>query len=120
MSTITKAVRCALNCAVTFALSTALVAAAAAPAAKPTPNTHTIIVNGTAQTYANLPGVPGGGDLSAAYQFRTNILTGKPGCQRFATEADNAFIDDKMDGAAKVTLLNKIGVEAGAAACLAP
>jgi hypothetical protein len=55
-----------------------------------------------------------------AYQFRTSILTGKPGCQRFATAADDAFIDDKMDGAAKVSLLNKIGADAGAAGCLAP
>ena len=120
MSTITKAVRCGLNCAVTLALSTALAAAAAAPAAKPAPNTHTVTVGGKTQTYANLPGAPVGGDASAAYQFRTSILTGKPGCQRFATAADDVFIDDKMDGAAKVGLLNKIGADAGAAGCLAP
>jgi hypothetical protein len=119
MSSITIAVRCGLSCAVTLALTTALVAAAAAPGAKPTPNTHTVTVGGQTKTYANLPGAPVGGDASTAYQFRTNILTGKPGCQRFATDADNVFIDDKMDGAVKVGLLNKIGADAGAAGCLA-
>ena len=107
MSMITKAVRCGLSCALTLALTTALVAAAAAPGAKPTPNTHTVTVGGQTKTYANLPGAPVGGDASAAYQFRTSILTGKPGCQRFATAADDVFIDDKMDGAAKVGLLNR-------------
>jgi hypothetical protein len=120
MSTIKKSVRYGLNCAVAIAVSTALVAVAAAPAAKPTPNTHTVTVGGQTKTYANLPGAPVGGDASAAYQFRTSILTGKPGCQRFATDADNAFIDDKSDDATKVALLRKIGADASAAGCLAP
>ena len=113
MSTITKAVRFALNCAVTLAFSTVL-------AATPTPNTHTITVNGQTQTYANLPGAPVGGDTSLAYQFRTRILSGKPGCQRFATEADDVFISEKIEGAAKVPLLKKIETDAGTAGCLAP
>ena len=116
MSLNIKSVRYGLNCAVAVALSTALVAAA--PAA--TPNTHTVTVGGQTKTYANLPGAPVGGDASAAYQFRTSILTGKPGCQRFATDADNAFIDDKMDGATKVSLLKKIAADTAAAGCLAP
>jgi hypothetical protein len=120
MSMITIAVRCGLSCAVTLALSTALVAAAAAPGAKPTPNTHTVTVGGQTKTYANLPGAPAGGDASAAYQFRTSILTGKPGCQRFATDADNAFIDDKMEETAKASLLKKIAADTAAAGCLAP
>ncbi len=116
MSLNIKSVRYGLNCAVAAALSTAFVAAA--PAA--TPNTHTVTVGGQTKTYANLPGAPVGGDTSAAYQFRTNILTGKPGCQRFATDADNAFINDKMDGAAKVSLLKKIAADTAAAGCMAP
>lgn len=120
MSAIVKSVRFVLNCACAVALSTTLASAAATPAAKPTPNTHTVTVGGQSKTYSNLPGAPVGGDTSAAYQFRTNILTGKPGCQRFATEADNVFIDDKMDGAAKVSVLKKIAADTGAAGCLAP
>jgi hypothetical protein len=131
MPTITKVARSILNGAVLIAFTASLAALAAdppapvpppPPAAKPVPkpNTHTIIVDGKPKTYFNLPGAQVGGDSSVAYQFRTNILTGKPGCQRFATEADNAFIDDKMDGAAKVALLNKISADAGAAGCLAP
>lgn len=120
MSTIMKSVRFGLNCAFAIALTTSLVLAATAPAAKPTPNTHTVTVGGQTKTYANLPGAPVGGDASAAYQFRTSILTGKPGCQRFATDADNAFIDDKMDGATKVSLLKKIAADTAAAGCLAP
>ncbi len=116
MSLNIKSVRYGLNFAVAAALSAALVAAA--PAA--TPNTHTVTVGGQTKTYANLPGAPVAGDTSAAYQFRTNILTGKPGCQRFATDADNAFINDKMDGVAKVSLLKKIAAETAAAGCLAP
>ena len=120
MSTIKKTVRYGLNCAVAIAVSTAIAAVAAAPAAKPTPNTHTVTVGGQTKTYANLPGAPVGGDASAAYQYRTSILTSKPGCQRFATDADNAFIDDKSDDATKVALLRKIGADAAAAGCLAP
>ncbi len=120
MSTITKSVRFGLICVFATAWPTSLTFAATAPAAKPAPNSHTVTVGGQTKTYANLPGAPVGGDTSAAYQFRTSILTGKPGCQRFAADADNAFIDDRMDGAAKVSLLKKIAAEAGAAGCLAP
>lgn len=119
MNTMTMAIRCAMNCALTFALSTALVAAAATPAAKPTPNTHTVTVGGQTSTYANLPGAPVGGEASAAYQFRTRVSTA-PQCSRFGTEADTVFLNDKMDGAAKATQLNKIGADAGAAGCLVP
>lgn len=92
-----------------------------APAAKPVPkpNTHTIIVDGKPKIYFNLPGAPVGGDPSEAYQYRTRIL-GNPGCQRYAAESDSAFLDDKIDDKAKVTLLKKIGAEAAASGCLGP
>jgi len=94
---------------------------APAPAAKPIPKpkTHTIIVDGKPQSYANLPGAPAGGDLSATYQYRTRIL-GSPSCQRYATESDAAFINDKIDDKSKLTLIKKIGAEAAAAGCLGP
>lgn len=94
---------------------------APAPAAKPVPkpNTHTIIVNGKPKTYFNLPGAPVGGDASDAYQYRTRIL-GNPGCQRYATESDAAFLNDKIDDQSKVALIRKIGAAAAAAGCLGP
>lgn len=92
-----------------------------APAAKPAPkpNTHTIIVNGKPQTYFNLPGAPVGGDVGAAYQFRTRLL-GNPNCQRYATESDAAFLSNKIGDDAKVALLERIGTQAAASGCLAP
>jgi len=57
-------------------------------------------------------------DVTSAYQYRTRILTGKPDCQRYATESDAAFLDDKIDSATKVTLIKRIGAEAEASGCL--
>lgn len=93
-----------------------------APAAKPVPkpNTHTIIVNGKPKTYFNLPGTPVASDASAAYQFRTRILGNPPSCQRFATDADNAFLSGTLDDMTKTERLKKIGAEAAAAGCLGP
>ncbi len=99
-------------------LSFALAAGTASAAGAPAPNTHTVTVGGQTKTYANLPGAPASNDASTAYQFRTRVLVGQPGCQRFATDADNAFIDEKMDTAAKAAALKKIGADAAAAGCL--
>jgi hypothetical protein len=93
-----------------------------APAAKPVPkpNTHTIIVDGKPKVYFNLPRAPVGGDPSAAYQYRTRILVSPPSCQRFATDADNAFLSGTLDNTTKADLLTKIGADAAAAGCLGP
>ena len=95
---------------------------APAPAAKPVPkpNTHTIIVNGKPKTYFNLPGAPVASDASAAYEYRTRILGSPPSCQRFATDADNAFLSDTLDDITKTEQLRRIGAEAAAAGCLGP
>jgi len=112
MFTITKAVRSVLNCAVMLAFVSSLVANAAEPVPpvpppppKPKPKPYQPAV-------AN--------DVTRAYEYRTRILTGKPGCQRYAAESDAAFLDDKINDATKVTLLKKIGADAAASGCLAP
>jgi len=86
----------------------------------PKPNTHTITVDGKAKTYANLPGTPVASDPGAAYQYRTRILASPPSCQRFATDADNAFLSGTLGDTTKADLLRKIGAEAAAAGCLGP
>lgn len=86
----------------------------------PKPNTHTITVDGKPKVYFNLPGAPVASDASAAYQFRTRILVSPPSCQRFATDADNAFLSSTLDDMTKTEQLRKIGAEAAAAGCLGP
>ncbi|MFA4969806.1 MAG: hypothetical protein WC540_09250 [Sulfuritalea sp.] len=95
---------------------------APAPAAKPVPKpkTHTITVDGKPKVYFNLPGAPVASDSSAAYQYRTRILVSPPSCQRFATDADNAFLSGTLDEATKTAQLKKIGADAAAAGCLGP
>jgi hypothetical protein len=102
-------------------LSGAALAAGPAPAAKPAPqpNTHTVIIDGKAQTFANRPGAPVGGSLSAAYQFRTHVSTA-PQCSRFAEEADAVFLNGSMPDEQKVAKLQAIESAAQAAKCLNP
>lgn len=111
MFTITNAVRSVLNCAVMLAFASSLAANAAAPVppvAPPAPKPKVKPYQGGVHN-----------DVTAAYEYRTRILDGKPECRRFATESDAAFLDEKMDAVAKVTLLQKIGTEAEASGCLA-
>jgi hypothetical protein len=56
-------------------------------------------------------------DVSRAYEFRTQI-NGNPQCQRFATEADNVFLNGQLDDEQKVAKLKAIGEEAKASNCL--
>ena len=114
MKSLRKLFRCTVGCGVTLIFSSVLAAAAATPA----PNTHTVAVGGKTSTYANLPGAPAATDATAAYEFRTRILVGKPGCQRFATDADNVFLNDKIDISTQAAQLKKIGADAAAAGCL--
>ncbi|MDK9712496.1 MAG: hypothetical protein OEL86_00075 [Sulfuritalea sp.] len=104
MFTLVKAVRSVLKCALMVACALPLAANAAAPVAP-------------AKQKPYQPAVQN--EVTVVYQYRTRILA-KPECQRFATEADAAFLDDKLTGEAKVVLLKRIGAEAGAKACLAP
>jgi len=114
MSTITEAARSAIKLAVASACLVSLAGNAAAQAVAPPPPPPKPVVK-------HIPyQAPGQTDLTSAYGFRTRILTGTPGCQRFATDADNVFIDDKADEATKVARLQRIGADAGAAGCLAP
>ncbi|MDP1734862.1 MAG: hypothetical protein Q8L44_10935 [Sulfuritalea sp.] len=112
MSTITQAAQSVLKCAVMVALASSLAANAAAPvppvAPPPAPKPKIKPYGGTVQNA-----------VTAAYEYRTRILEGKPECRRFATESDTAFLDDKMQSEAKVALLQKIGAAAEANGCLA-
>jgi hypothetical protein len=103
MFTITKVARSALNCSVMIAFAASAAANATTPPPKPKPYQPAVH-----------------NDVTVSYEFRTRILTGKPGCQRYAAESDAAFLDDKIDTAAKIKLLKKIEAEAGANGCLAP
>ena len=111
MSTVTKAVRSVLNGAVMVTCVLSLAANAAAPVppvAPPPPKPKVKPYPGSIQN-----------DVTAAYEYRTRILDGKPECRRFATESDAAFLDDKIQSDAKVALLQKIGAAAEASGCLA-
>jgi hypothetical protein len=88
-------------------------------AAAPRPNTHTVIINGTPQTFANLPGAPVGGDSGAAYQFRTRVSTA-PHCARFANESDAVFLNGTLPEKDKVAALQGIESAAKSAQCLTP
>jgi len=114
MSMTAQTARSVLKCALMATVALSLAASAAAPVAtaapppKPTtpkPKPYQTVVQD---------------DVTSAYEYRTRILAGKPGCQRYATESDTAFIDDKIDRASKVALIKRIGAEAGASGCLAP
>ncbi len=105
--------RSVMNCALMIAFIAPIAVSAAepvapakpAPVAKPKPRPYQAAVHN---------------NITAAYEYRTRILAGKPECLRFATESDAAFIDEKMSSEAKVALLQRIGAEAGAKSCLAP
>ena len=56
-------------------------------------------------------------DGTVAYQFRTRVSMA-PQCQRFATAADSAFLDERTDIPAKAAMLKKIEAEAQANSCL--
>jgi hypothetical protein len=102
--------RTALNCAVMLIFAIPLAASAAAPVVPPGPPAP-----------KHKPYQPGEqNSVTGAYEFRTRILTGTPGCQRFAAESDAAFLDVTTDDNTKVALLGKIGAEAAASNCLAP
>lgn len=58
-------------------------------------------------------------DISRAYEFRTR-LSGDPQCQRFATDADAAFLQSELDDEQKITRLKAIAAAAGRNGCLAP
>jgi len=109
MSLIDHAARSAAHAAVlaAFVVSGAAHAAAAAPPPPPAPK-H-IPYQGAAQT-----------KVTEAYEYRTRILTGKPGCQRYADESDAAFLDDRLGDVAKAARLKGIGDAAAAAGCLGP
>lgn len=102
MFMMTKSARNA--CTAVFACAISFAATAAAPVSPP-PHPYPFVVQN---------------DVTRAYQYRTRILAGNPACQRFATEADAAFLDDKLKDEAKVALLKKIGAEAEASGCLGP
>jgi hypothetical protein len=104
MFTLLKAVRSVLKFALAIACALPLAANAAAPVVPAKPKPYQPAVQN---------------EVTTAYQYRTRILA-KPECQRFATESDAAFLDDKLTGEAKVALLKRIGAEAGAVGCLAP
>jgi hypothetical protein len=109
MFKLAKLARSVLNCALMMALAAPLAtyAAVAAAPAKPPAAKH-------------LPyQAPNQSDVASAYEYRTR-LAGTPACQRFATESDAVFLDDKIAADTKVTVLQKIGAEAGAAGCLGP
>jgi len=106
MSLIAQAARSAANAAV---LAAFVVSGAANAAAAPPPPPKHIPYQGVAQT-----------KVTDAYEYRTRILTGKPGCQRYADESDAAFLDDKLGDVAKAARLKGIGDAAAAAGCLGP
>jgi len=85
-------------------LCAAGVAVAQAPAPK-APPTHLVMPP------------PPVNDGTVAYGFRTRLSTA-PQCQRFATESDTVFLDDRTDIATKAALLKKIEAEAQANNCL--
>ena len=62
---------------------------------------------------------PPANDGTVAYQFRTR-LSSAPQCQRFASESDTVFLDDRTDTATKAALLKKIEAEAQSNNCLTP
>ena len=98
-------------CAVAIAFTVSLAAYAAAPVVPPPP----------APPPPHKPYQPvTQNDVTGAYEFRTRILSGNPGCQRHAAESDAAFLDDKLDDKVKAARLKKIGAEAAAAGCLTP
>lgn len=111
VSSFVPAARSVMKCILLIALTAPLAAGAAdpvapakpAPAPKPKPKPYQAPVQN---------------DLTAAYEFRTRIL-GAPNCQRFATEADAAFINDKTDSKARAEALRRIGADAAASGCLA-
>ena len=113
MSKVTRAARTALNCAVVIALTAPFAANSAAPAqpiARPPPpppgsNPYQPVVQN---------------DVTGAYQYRTRILASPPSCARFATDADNTFLNSALDDKTKADLLKKIGADAAAAGCLGP
>jgi len=101
--------RTALNCAALIAFALPLVANAAAPA-------HPIAPAPGSNPYQ--PVVQN--DVTGAYQFRTRILVSPPACERFAAQADAAFLSSTLDDKAKTEQLQKISADAAAARCLAP
>ncbi|MDO8346358.1 MAG: hypothetical protein Q7S85_00510 [Rugosibacter sp.] len=58
-------------------------------------------------------------DLSRAYEFRTR-LSGDPQCQRFATDADTAFLQGEPDDKQKISRLKAIEAAARSTNCLTP
>lgn len=115
MLTTTTALRSVLNCLVGALAAVAFAAGAAAPPPPPAPPAKPVVKKPHIPYQGAIQG-----DVSEAYGFRTRILTGTPGCQRFATESDAIFLDDKMDDQTKVGRLNSIGADAAASGCLMP
>jgi hypothetical protein len=56
-------------------------------------------------------------DGTVAYGFRTRLSSARQ-CQRFATESDTVFLDDRTDIATKAAKLKKIEAEAQANNCI--
>ena len=112
MPEITRTARTALNCAVMMAFTVSLAANAAAPV-NPPPIPPSPPKSKPYQLAVQ-------NDVTAAYAYRTRILEGKPGCQRYAGDSDAAFLNDKINDTVKVAQLKKIGAEAAASGCLAP
>jgi len=109
MSLIAQAARSAANAAVLAAFVASCAANAAAVAPPPPPAPKHVPYQGVAQT-----------KVTDAYEYRTRILSGKPGCQRYADESDVVFLDDKIGDVAKAARLKGIGEAAAAAGCLGP
>lgn len=109
MFMLTKAVRTA--CAVAIGFTASLAAnAAAVPPPPPAPAPP------KSKPYQPVTQ----NDVTGAYEYRTRILSGNPACQRYATESDAAFLDDKLDDKVKAARLKRIGAEAAAAGCISP
>jgi hypothetical protein len=86
----------------------------------PRPNTHTVIINGQTQTFANLPGSPAASTLNTAYyQLRVRI-SATAQCNRFGTDTDNAMMNGSLSDEQKTASFKSIEAAAQAAQCLTP